>query len=686
MTTKQPAYFIDHFDDERPLGEVVGRSAAGDVARLGVDTEGIIGCDNGALRIGPLRTPGWGRAGLAYGPYPRQEGLALAVFMLNGHNSAQSGSLGQNVVRRVARWFLGSPGTDSPARRLAGLWRSRHKRRMAGQIGHWLRLAWLPAPDPPLDENLAAGWFTAPTPADPLDRDPAAAGHAFVVHATGAGNGALWAGAGPGHVTAVDSLQNVPVYYVVVLRRQGAAYYAASVPGAAGLAGYPALRPLAIDPSGTAPHLYAGVHQGVQGQIGFQADSRVYQVAVQSLPEWAARYGSAHAADRLDAGAPEPGAPAEKGGHWHVGADGLALLDPGTPSGLIHLLVESTGGPPAGDAGLVWRAAAGGSHWRLSFSAAGCELQLHRAGTSERVAADTEARLEGEALHSLQLLDDGKVFRVHLDGRMLFGGPIGDDRLGEQSGLGLHGLAVAGACFRDFEAHPRQVPLPPALGLRPPGIAVAHEVAVSDDFAGPAAELAGRVPAGANGAWQRELGDGEIRLDGRGAARVQADKSRPNPNRTFYTLPWPDPALADLEVEITPPGSGRGEWERGRAGLVFWQDAANYLVINSWLDDHYDGASVSSFFYLDGFENLFDAIWTNVGDRITWGVPYRLRAQCDGRHYLVWLNDEPVLYRALTDVYADAPHLAVRRVGLAVNWEWGNDTGSRFRYFKARKG
>jgi hypothetical protein len=67
-------------------------------------------------------------------------------------------------------------------------------------------------------------------------------------------------------------------------------------------------------------------------------------------------------------------------------------------------------------------------------------------------------------------------------------------------------------------------------------------------------------------------------------------------------------------------------------------------------------------------------------------VPYRLRAQFDGRHYLVSVNGEPVLYRALTDVYPAAARLAVRRVGLAVNWEWGNDTGSRFRGFRAGRG
>jgi hypothetical protein len=682
---QDPLYFNDSFDDERPPGQVIGCSAAGAVARVGADVEGIIGIDNGALRIGPLTTPGWGRAGLTYGPYPRQAGLAMGVFMLNGHHSAQSGPLGQNVVRRVARWFLGSPGTDGAGKRLAGLWRSRHKRRMARQIGRWLRLAWLPSPDPPLDENLAVGWFPSPAPSRPL-----AGGNAFVVHATGAGNGALWAGVGPGHVTAVDSLQNVPIYHVVILRRQGAAYYTASLPNAAGQAGYPELQPSAIDPFDTEATLYAGVHQGVQGQIGFQADSRVYQVAVQNLPELAPWYSTAHAADRLNGRAPQHQAEAERGGRWRVHGRYLALLEPGAPSGLIHVLIKTAGSEPdAGSepaSGLLWRAAGEGSHWLLSFGAAGCQAQLHCAGKIEIVAADSKSWLETDTLNSVQILDDGETFRAHLNGRLLFGGAIRDGRLGRQSGVGVLGLGATGLWFRDFEAHPRRLPLPPALGLQPPWTVVTPKVAISDVFDGPARDLAGWTPTGAAGAWQRDLGDGVIMLDGRGAAYVRAGKSQPNPNRTFYTLSWADPGAADLEVEVTAPGSGRGEWERGRGGLVFWQDAAHYLVVNTWLDDHYDGASVSSFFYLDGFENLFDAIWTNVGDRITWGVAYRLRAQFDGRHYLVSVNDEPVLYRALTDVYPSAGRLAIRRVGLAVNWEWGNDTGSRFRDFKARRG
>ena len=87
---------------------------------------------------------------------------------------------------------------------------------------------------------------------------------------------------------------------------------------------------------------------------------------------------------------------------------------------------------------------------------------------------------------------------------------------------------------------------------------------------------------------------------------------------------------------------------------------------------------------MDGFDDLYDAIWTNVFERVFWGVPVRLRIVFDGISYIVFLNDEPVLYRKLTDVYPDCPRWKIRRVGLIANWEFGNDTGTTFKDFECR--
>jgi hypothetical protein len=56
----------------------------------------------------------------------------------------------------------------------------------------------------------------------------------------------------------------------------------------------------------------------------------------------------------------------------------------------------------------------------------------------------------------------------------------------------------------------------------------------------------------------------------------------------------------------------------------------------------------------------------------------------DDRHYMIFLDGEPVLYRALTDVYPDFGRFSIHRVGLLANWEWGTDTGSSFRNLVGR--
>ena len=101
------------------------------------------------------------------------------------------------------------------------------------------------------------------------------------------------------------------------------------------------------------------------------------------------------------------------------------------------------------------------------------------------------------------------------------------------------------------------------------------------------------------------------------------------------------------------------------------------------MDDSY-GFSISTFFHVDGYEELYDAVWTNVGRRIYWAVPFTFRVVFDGKRFLAFVNGEPVLYRALSDIYFDWDQLKINRTGIVSNWEWGNDTGSVFRNFAAK--
>ena len=69
------------------------------------------------------------------------------------------------------------------------------------------------------------------------------------------------------------------------------------------------------------------------------------------------------------------------------------------------------------------------------------------------------------------------------------------------------------------------------------------------------------------------------------------------------------------------------------------------MIVNNWLNDPIPNAPVSSsisfFFRSNGFEYVYDAAWTNVGNRISWGVTYALRVVFDGINYTAFINNEP---------------------------------------------
>ncbi len=647
--------------------------------------------DHGALRIQPLVKPGWGRVGIAYGPYSRANGLAFAVFMVNGHNTSQSGPV-EGLRGRLKRWAVASE-TDHPARRLLRWVQHGDKRAMLRKLRYWLwnqKYFRLPA----INENLAVGWFPSAVPVDPR-----AEGNAFIVHATGGENGELWAQVGPQHLPAIRGLQNVQTYYVVMLREQGAAYYAASVPNAHGLAPYPHMRPLAIDPFQADPEIYAGLYQSVLGQIGFRVDTRVYGAQVAQVKELATWYGTAQAADRLKGRGSLAGSSAETGHSWQMLAghferteqgvsalaeENIAVLDSGVPAGLIHIVIDLSTTDEA-EAGLVWRVQDHDNLWRFLITLHDCHLWIKEAGQWLKLDASQEWHWQAGMANSVQILDEGRRFSLYLNGQLVFNKPMTDGRLQSATGVGLCGGKAKGAFFlQSFEAHPRAVPIPTELKVGAPWVAEGQQILVCDDFAGSPGDLAGRItPIGAK-VWRKTVGVGAIDLTGNGAAKVRASIQAPNPGRLLYTVDWDVTDFADVQVEVTPPGSDREQGEQGRAGLVFWQDDDHYIIVNTWLNDGYAGASISSFFYLRGFEDIYDAVWTNIGQRIFWGRPYTLRMVFDGTHYTTFVNGEPVLYRALTDVYPAMSRLTINRVGIVANWEWGNDTGSTFHSFLAK--
>jgi hypothetical protein len=684
--TRTAEQLIDTFDHGRRAGQVIGTHTPAGVPRQGVDIEGVISIDNGALRIQPLIFPGWGRAGIHYGPYERQNGLAFAIYMVNGHNTSQSANLTETFRERLERWWLGSE-TWSRKQRLVQWLLSKRRSRLVRELRWWLRIQKNAPPVPQINENLAIGWFSRPVPENPLQE-----GNAFIMHATGPENGELWARVGANCERTIRSVQNLQIYYVVILREKGAAYYACSVPRANGLGAYPNLRPLAIDAFNDDTPVYPGIYQSVLGQIGFRLDTRVYGTRVQQLPEVSEWYGTAHAADRLEGSGDLRRSEAERGGMWRIcrgdfrrsaqgamslAGDSIAILHPGATTGLVHA-ISNPG--TSGLIGVVWRFRDSGNHWRFTANNESCRVIITINGESHEVAS--VSRIHPGGTRSIQVLDDGKTIGLYIQGELVFDTWISDARLANETGVGI--IASGEAVISSFEAHPRSVPLPDALDMGQPWLRTGKEIILLDNFDGARADLAGTMTTVGGKIWKKDIGSGVMELTGGGSVKIRATAKQRNPNRTAYMVDWDYPEFADLEVNITPPGTGPGEREHGLCGFIIWQDPDNYITVNIWVHESYGGASISCFFHLNGFEDLYDAIWSNVGKRVYYGVPLTLRMSFDGMNYVVFIDDEPVLYRALTDVYADCGRFTINRVGLLANWEWGNDTGSVFRRFVGR--
>jgi hypothetical protein len=675
---------VDTFSDDRAAGTVIGTSTTSGQTRLGRDIERQIAVDHGALRFQPLIIPGWARQGIAYGPFRREPGLVLAVSITNGHNTSQGTPIPEHIIKRFGRWLLG-PGVDPWPARLLALVRGPRKKGTLRRFWWWMRSTNRTFLQPPLNENLAVGWFTSEAPGAPPND-----GCGFVIHAAEGENGELWARVGSRCLSAFRRLKNLRVYYVVVLRKRGAIYYAAASQGAHGLPGFPMMRPIAIDPDNDDETLYAGIHQSVLGQIGFRVDTRVYGVHIERLPEFSSVSGMALACDPLPGNWPPEDAGGLHGG-WRVrrvtvtGVEGddirLAVLEPNAPSGLIHALIDAGDSPAR--IGIAWRILDTSNFWLLSLSTECCTLGRVHNGRQELLACDTRRVFAPNATHSVQILDGGGQIGCYLDGERLFDAWFEDPALEDATGVGMLLNEECAVRVRDFEAHGREVPMPSAIRFDGPWQRVGEHIGAADDFGGASGDLDGRTPTLGDGRWERTLGIGCI--EGGGArAQVRASREKPHPGRTFYTLPWAQPAFADLEVTITPPGHGRGEGHYCRSGLVFWQDRDNYLSFTAYVDDVYNGSSIALFTKRHGFEELYDAIWTMLWDKFHWGKPSRLRVAFDGNRFAVFVDNEPVMQRALTDLYPEDPPLRIVRVGLATNWEWGNDTGSTFQSLTAR--
>jgi hypothetical protein len=648
--TRPEVLLVDTYEDEVDVGAVLGGGPAG-VVRGGRDVEGRIGVDNGAARLKPLARPGWGREGLSYGPFPRRSGLTAQFQVLNGHHGSQTFYLPETRRQTLRRWLGRLARGRSPLR-------PRHF------------------------ENLAVGLFRTQSPVDPIG-----AGHGLVVHASTVANGELWAGVAGRAITTVTGLQNIPLALAVVLRERGALYLGGTLPEDPALPAAPMLRPLAIDAVAGVGDVHAGVHQRILGEVGYRVDTRVYRTEVSHVPEWSDWCTTAVAADRLTGDGPMAGRVAERGGAWTVeGGDlrlhdgavlgaGRALLATGRTVGLLHVEVALGRG---GSVTLLLRADREEA-LEVRLDVTGARLCLSRGGRCEELARSRKSFGRADRPHAVQVLDDGSTLSVHVDGVTVLRHDMrgGDMPTGDRVGF----AATGEVRLRDLEAHPDQVAAPGAAPPSWPAVPSGERVEIAERFDGPAGPLDGSVTSGGL-RWQRLLGQGRIDLIGGAGAKVRASPDDPNPGRTVYGLPWPHPGFVDVTAHFVPPGTARGQRHNGRAGIVLWQDEDNFVVVNVWLDDWLVGSSLSSFYRINGHEDMYDAVWTLTGLTINWGVPCTLRVRFDGWGFLASVDGRPVLYRAVRDVYPHAPRLRTNWIGIVANEEWGDDTGSVFTQFE----
>ena len=624
------------------------------------------------------------------------------MVVLNGHNASENTDPWPSLGRFLLQWARGTQvdsvlarmmarhrygGRDTVRRRLAGWRHSREAaRRGATQA-----------------ENLAVGFFGAASP-----RDAAAGGPAFVVRSTGPTNATIETSSTPA-IAVLEEAQNVPMQFIVILRESGVLYCLGSLPGTAHPSSAFVVRPVGIDATPVPSTLWAGVHQAVLGQVGWGVDTRVEDVRVarpSGLSRW---YTTADVAVR-HAGGVTTHCEAERGGPWMtwpLGADHrIAVLEAPTESGLTHASVFLAQAEQ--QVALLVRGHRSNdgatSGWLIVASATGVAAQSWSAG------ARTTSHLSVVSLPiaqeaTLQIVDDGRRLSVVIDGRLALG-PFDAGASGRAVGIRTVNNALDGA-VRALEAHPSTLQLPQELLADLPPVPCGQSLVYRDDFTlGDSLARDGKPEAGTalagravgNDRWEHTIGSTPFLLDGGGALvqPVVAPRGgltgkgqalfRPEEHRNAFTLRWPDPALADATVRLIAPGTGAGQGQRGRGGLIFRQDRDHHLIVNTWIDDEYGGTSVSSFLRIGGFEDVYDAVWTNVGRRITWGKPYDLRVGFDGTCYVVSVDGEPVLYRRITDIVPSAKPLRIERIGIVSNWEFGDDTGSRFVEFRAFRG
>lgn len=656
-------YPQDSFGTPLKPGEVGGSSSPEGTPRLALDKgRAKMAVDHCALRMPEAGAPRFGQVGLAYPKMKRQNGRVVHFRLLPGDIQQPNG--------------------------------------------------------------VVVGAFPEAHPADPLKGANAVALDNFDSLA-GTFNLGFREGTRP---TLLPQFQT-PLDVYVLLREQGAVYLVDGLKG-----GYYAAPPsasvLGLDQTLSFGEFYPGAHSSSTLHA-----HRLEHFQVRDVAAWSRWYGTAHAADRLTGASTAELGQAEKGGRWQVrgnlkrGAQGtradakggMALLDPGAPSGVLGLRVK-TGARPQGVA-LIFRARSPRDYYAFVVSSEIAQAVRVR-GTEAVPLQQTQAAeflLRKNATHHLQVIDTGSQvgpfdkggkIRLYLDGQLAFvlgddpqSSPEFDNADAEAGGAGFEiGEGVAGGTVLSrFEAHPREVALPDELRLPEPFFEERGDVVVaSDRFDGAAGPLeARRTPVGGLAWEKRSPPDPKASLTLLGNGQVQPAPLEGRGDYLLYGLRWPEGYrhFASLEATLTPPGQ-KGRYDREgnctgytqanrekrlRAGFFFWQDAEHYLIARAFMDDSQSNASEIEWQAPVG--GTLDVIRrVNLGPRLCHGNPFHLRVSFDGDWAVAWVRapgsplEEPVQAFRWSDAFPQQPPLKIQMVGLVFSEE---DSGTRLDSFTA---
>lgn len=612
MHAAEPFVHDDFRPAPPPSRSIATRPEPSSVPRQVIDPAGLIRASKDGFRLLPPATNAWGQLGVVYGPFTTEPGLGVG-------------------------------------------WRLR-----LGDVDRW---------DPVSPIKLTCGWFPTRNPLDPVTN-----GVGFVLQPSADGMGGMLGMIGPAGVAPlVSPVGQLDIQLFAFFRTDTVLFYASGSPGVPGIGVAPWMRPIGLANRPAWSDAYAGLHQQNQRDPEHPTFLEGVRVAVvPSLAGWAGGATISVIAPFGPSASTSPKPPANLAEEPVSGPGDVRvfMVEAASPAGLVSAVIETDATP--GNAAILWRWKDKGNHWRAEINHGEARLVRVLGGKAGVLATDPEWRAKPGSSHRYWLTDDGQLVQLWRDDRPILWAVDGSLATETQVGIDLGG--APGSRAHHFEAHPRQMPIPPLFELGQPFQRLGTNVVFADQFEGESGHLAGRRPPHGALPWQRHGGpdaDGEfIVLDAGHGPRVV----RENAEFLRYLVEWSKPNFADIACDLTPPAPPR----ECHAGVVLWQDDRNFIQ-SFW--DSAEGRH--------GVWCVRDGHWVpNEVSHVRTGPQgaHRVRLASDGDNYQFLVDGRPVIVGRLSDAFPGFPPLAISKTGIGVGKRGGRgDGGTFFGRFEARR-